>query len=130
MMTRQPKPNTLKTPKAELMATYETLKATCENLMFELECDTDKVETSTLKDFRDMLQAYKDKADNLIDTLDIYIFEEFTSRFDDVCDLDDDLYNIEQDSITLINKAQDVYDYCDKHIERLDEVMGNTYLRW
>ena len=130
MMTRQPKPNTLKTPKAELMATYETLKATCENLMFELECDTDKVETSTLKDFRDMLQAYKDKADNLIDTLDIYIFEEFTSRFDDVCDLDDELYNIEQDSITLINKAQDVYDYCDKHIERLDEVMGNTYLRW
>lgn len=130
MMTRQPKPNTLKTPKAELMATYETLKATCENLMFELECDSDKVETSTLKDFRDMLQGYKEKADHLIDTLDIYIFEEFTSRFDDVCDLDDELYNIEQDSITLINKAQDVYDYCDKHIERLDEVMGNTYLRW
>lgn len=129
-MTRQPKPNTLKTPKADLMATYETLKDTCENLMFELECDSDKVETSTLKDFRDMLQGYKDKADNLIDTLDIYIFEEFTSRFDDVCDLDDELYNIEQDSITLINKAQDVYDYCDKHIERLDEVMGNTYLRW
>jgi hypothetical protein len=130
MMTRQPKPNTLKTPKAELMATYETLKATCENLMFELECDSDKVETSTLKDFRDMLQGYKEKADHLIDTLDTFIVDEFTSRFDDVCDLDDELYNIEQDSITLINKAQDVYDYCDKHIERLDEVMGNTYLRW
>lgn len=129
-MTRQPKPNTLKTPKADLMATYETLKDTCENLMFELECDSDKVETSTLKDFRDMLQGYKDKADNLIDTLDIYIFEEFTSRFDDVCDLDDELYNIEQDSITLINKAQDVYDYCEAHIKRLDEVMENTYLRW
>ena len=130
MMTRQPKPNTLKTPKAELMATYETLKATCENLMFELECDTDKVETSTLKDFRDMLQGYKEKADKLIDALDTYIVEEFTSRFDDVCDLDDELYNIEQDSITLMSKAQDVYDYCDKHIERLDDVMGNTYLRW
>ena len=129
-MTRQPKPNTLKTPKADLIATYETLKDTCENLMFDVECETDRVETSTLKDYRDMLQGFKDKADKLIDTLDIYIFEEFTSRFDDVCDLDDELYNIEQDSITLINKAQDVYDYCDKHIERLDEVMGNTYLRW
>ena len=130
MMTRQPKPNTLKTPKADLIATYETLKDTCENLMFNVECETDRVETSTLKDYRDMLQGFKDKADKLIDALDIYIFEEYDSRFDDVCDLDDELYNIEQDSITLMNKAQDVYDYCDEHIKRLDVVIENTYLRW
>ena len=129
-MTRQPKPNTLKTPKADLMATYEALKDTCETLLFNAECDTDKVETSTLKDYRDMLQGFKDKADTLSEALDTFIFDEFTSRFDDVCDLDDDLYNIEQDSITLMHKAGDLSDYCEERIERLDTVIESPYLRW